>query len=643
VLGSIFPSVFDNGVADSVWQQLRLDSNSSQSFAAFEREALSPEHDVVLLRFFMFHVTNPHAVVGHGAKPVVEERGPFVYELEIDHLNTSIDADGPVQELSFITWQKVKLLTTGPDAGLKDDELITTANIPFQILLANAGDLDWFAVNALYFNQLKDPSQLLFTTRSVREHLFGYDNAFATPKEGWFAKHLLQGLRYPGFVQNFSTPASLFKAVTFDSLRVDRPASHVYASWQGSSQLKICKTCSEPLWNSRKANRVGGSDGKFFTTLDKPQVWLPELVRRADLEDRRDLPVSYRGTKVFGLSRNTFANSSTFPSNVDYFANYQPNGLLYMGRLLMNVPVYASKPHFLQGDEDLLLRSVEGVSPADPAIHETIFEVHVETGVSILVAERFQYNVLLKPDANFPQLSNVPRLYLPMFWFETLERLSTKHKHLFDRCDSLTRASRVSAILFAVLGVCSLVGATAIATLNAESDAKAKQRHSLLLERLELGDSYRDDDENEEVDGPTLLWSTPSLSRAWVSSVFVAFCMNAIIGTISFRGRHTIGIRATAIWQIPLTSFLVTFFSVAGGVAVARAAFARGEFPRRRARWEVCLCCAPSRFQFCLCLDLTKQRTCNTPTHMSQRTGHGQANAEMLMVEILVMAFEEIG
>jgi hypothetical protein len=80
----------------------------------------------------------------------------------------------------------------------------------------------------------------------------------------------------------------------------------------GSTQVRRCKSCAEPLWGSALANRVGGSDGKFFTRADGGmQVWLPELVRRAELVPRPDLkPARAVKAKVFGLHPATFANAT---------------------------------------------------------------------------------------------------------------------------------------------------------------------------------------------------------------------------------------------------------------------------------------------------------------------------------------------
>ena len=54
--------------------------------------------------------------------------------------------------------------------------------------------------------------------------------------------------------------------------------------------------------------------------------------------------------------------------------NNTPNGLIYLGVLQHDAPVYGSKPHFLDCDESLL-EAVEGISPPDKRVHDIIVDV----------------------------------------------------------------------------------------------------------------------------------------------------------------------------------------------------------------------------------------------------------------------------
>jgi len=579
-IGLAFPARYDGAVRDAVWDQTRLNSPQAPSFPGFERERRASDSDEVVLRVYVFHCTNARAVVTHGAKPELEERGPYVYSIAIDHLNATFVRDGDVEELFFVAWQQLRLLRNGPDAGRDDAELLTTVNVPFQIVLANAPDDA--VVEAFYGKELAhDAASVVFTTRPVREHLFGYDGAFARHTEGVFARSPVSGTHYPGFVQNFSSETAALAALGFDALRVDRPHSHAYSVWQGSSEVKRCKTCVDALWASHEANRVGGSDGKLIADLNKPQVWLPALVRRVDLERApHGMRHAHRDTHVFTLAAHTFANASSYPANAAYYATAQPDGLLHMSRLLMGVPAFASKPHFLHGAPELL-DGVVGVSPPMAQEHETLFEVHAETGVSVLVAERFQYNIRLAPRPRLAALARVPTVYTPMFWFETLERLSRKHESLFARCDNLTEASRALSVSCIALGVAFLLAGFSWATLNAEKDAVANQRHAVEVERA--AGEFMAPVEPAQVGrtGLDLMWHTPSLARGWGSSVAVATFMNVLIQSVSLRDEARVRMKDAA-WQVALTAYLVAYFATVGGVSVARAAYKRGEFPRRR-------------------------------------------------------------
>lgn len=148
--------------------------------------------DRVLLKFYMFDVQNPTEFINRGDPLRVVERGPFVYELVLDHVNVSWWLDPGTlgglkksDEVRFKTWQHARLVASDDhdrdkDGGaLNDSMVVTTVNVPFQVALHTAASLPVAGavlLDAIYHGV--SARDAVFTTRTVREHLFGYGDAF---------------------------------------------------------------------------------------------------------------------------------------------------------------------------------------------------------------------------------------------------------------------------------------------------------------------------------------------------------------------------------------------------------------------------------------------------------------------------------
>lgn len=93
-----------------------------------------------------------------------------------------------------------------------------------------------------------------------------------------------------------------------------------------------------------------------------------------------------------------------------------PSGLINVTACRFGAPVFISLPHFYKADP-ILLDPIEGLTPSDKD-HGFTITLEPMTGIPLEVSARFQINVLMQPSEIVTLLNNVPKVYVPMFWFE---------------------------------------------------------------------------------------------------------------------------------------------------------------------------------------------------------------------------------
>ncbi|XP_036144052.1 protein peste-like isoform X2 [Monomorium pharaonis] len=93
-----------------------------------------------------------------------------------------------------------------------------------------------------------------------------------------------------------------------------------------------------------------------------------------------------------------------------------PSGLINMTACRYGAPVFISLPHFHKADP-VLLNQVDGLLPND---RDHSFSITLEpmTGIPLEVIARFQVNLLMQPSETVTLFKNVPKIYMPMIWFE---------------------------------------------------------------------------------------------------------------------------------------------------------------------------------------------------------------------------------
>ena len=168
-----------------------------------------------------------------------------------------------------------------------------------------------------------------------------------------------------------------------------------FVQWDGLRRLDI--------WPGDSANDINGTEGLFF----KPNInegeplmaFVDDVVRSFEL-------TQVKKVKHLGLEAWRYVlTSTTFLSPLNYHPNsrwgeWEYDGLIYLGVIQYpNVPIYASQPHFLDGDP-ILREKVIGMEP-DPDRDTTLIDVEIYTGANIQFRRQLQVNARAVRNSDF--------------------------------------------------------------------------------------------------------------------------------------------------------------------------------------------------------------------------------------------------
>lgn len=189
-------------------------------------------------------------------------------------------------------------------------------------------------------------------------------------------------------------------------------------------------------------------------------------------------------TSVFVISPMDMMSSMENEMNMMYNQGY--HGMINR-TAPSGIPLYVSKPHFLDVDPDIVA-TVTGLTP-DPVKHETSLYNVLLLGVTIKGNERLQFTIGFDHDATGSSYQNITYGQLfPMFWVERDTELSDANadelKSVLDGVSLITLLSIIIGTgvggFLIMVGCCCLLahkrsGSRAkIVPVDAEMDQKSK-------------------------------------------------------------------------------------------------------------------------------------------------------------------------
>ncbi|XP_053196304.1 lysosome membrane protein 2c [Scomber japonicus] len=390
----ILSNVFPHFLQAIVKKEIVL-KNGTDAFDAWENPPAP-----IYMQFYFFNLTNPLEMLD-GDRPAVVEIGPYTYR-----------EYRPMEEVNFmengtkVTAVNTKTYIFQPNMSRgPESDLIRTVNIPALTVMEKFKDMS--VVAHLIDDYMKSTGEGLFTTRTVGELLWGYEDGLLKA-----LKMLQPGLDdvFGLFYKNNGTNDGEYVFFTGqqdykDFARVD--------TWNGGSSLN--------WWTSDECNMINGTNGASFhpviTKSETLYIFSSDLCRSLYTLYEEDVKVKGIPGYRFVPPSMVFANVTVNPANAGFCVpagNCLGSGVLNVSGCKQGAPIIMSSPHFYQADEKFV-QDVFGMKP-EKEYHQTAIDINPLTGFILQAAKRMQVNVYLEKIDTFSQTGNVRTVVLPVVY-----------------------------------------------------------------------------------------------------------------------------------------------------------------------------------------------------------------------------------
>ncbi|NXN37126.1 CD36 protein, partial [Rhinoptilus africanus] len=369
----------------------------------------------VYRQFWVFHVQNPSEVLDEGARPKLEQRGPYTYRVRyLPKVNITENSDGT------ISYMLPNIARFEPDMSVgTENDTITCLNLA--VVAAPALYTNTF-IQLLLNTWIKASKSTMLQNRTVKELLWGYKDPFLNKVP--FPLDPVLGVFYPyngtldGLYNVYTGTEDIKKTAIIESYKNKRNLSY----WEGYCDL------------------VNGTDGASFPPFVKKNQVLrffsSDICRSIygvfqSIQNVKGIPL-YR----FTVPREAFASPAEVRDNYCFCTdevisnNCTIGGVLDISACKAGRPVFISLPHFLHAS-DSVLHDVEGLSPNELE-HETFLDIEPTTGFTLQFAKRLQVNLLVKPAPKIEALSKVQKPYIfPLLWLNESAVIGDEKAEMF--------------------------------------------------------------------------------------------------------------------------------------------------------------------------------------------------------------------
>ncbi|KAK2535592.1 Cd36 [Columba livia] len=330
----------------------------------------------VYRQFWIFNVENPSEVLEQGARPKLEQRGPYTYRVRyLPKENITENSDGT------ISYMLPNVARFEPDMSVgTENDTITCLNLA--VVAAPAVYTNTF-IQLLLNTWIKSSKSQMLQNRTVKELLWGYKDPFLNKVP--FPLDPVLGVFYPyngtfdGLYRVYTGKEDIRKTAIIESYKNKRS---IYGVYQGKHEVKGISLYRFAVPREAFASPAEVGDNYCFCT---------------------DQVISQNCTLA---------------------------GVLDISACKAGRPVFISLPHFLHASESIL-NDVEGLSPNEEE-HETFLDVEPITGFTLRFAKRLQVNLLVKPAPKIEALSKVQKPYIfPLLWLNESAVIGDEKAEMF--------------------------------------------------------------------------------------------------------------------------------------------------------------------------------------------------------------------
>ncbi|XP_070781089.1 scavenger receptor class B member 1 isoform X3 [Enoplosus armatus] len=350
---------------------------------------------------YFFNVLNPQEILA-GEKPMVEQRGPYVYRKRIQKDNITFHSNGTVSYREYRRYFFEPSMSAG-----NESDVVT---IPNMLVLGAAVMMENmpFAVRLMISATFKTFKEGPFLTKTVGELMWGYDSGLVDFLNKYLPGMLPSTGKFGLFADFNNSNTGLFTIFTGQD---DIRNVHKVDSWNGLTQLTN--------WGTPQCNMINGTAGQmwppFMTKESTLPFYSPDACRSMELVYQR--PGEMKGIPLyrFVAPKTLFANGTDYAPN-EGFCPCRQSGLLNVSSCRHNSPVFISHPHFFNADP-VLLDYVLGLHPTEEE-HGLFIDIHPLTGVPLNVSIRLQLNLYMKRVSAITETGKISEVVMPMIWFE---------------------------------------------------------------------------------------------------------------------------------------------------------------------------------------------------------------------------------
>lgn len=392
VLTFVGPLIID----DQIVKNTVIDPNNAMTYTMWKDVPVP-----FFMSVYFFNVLN-HKEILNGEKPMVEQRGPYVYRKRIQKDNITFHPNSTVSYREYRRYYFEPSMSVG-----NESDVITIPNMLVLGAAVMMEDLP-YAVRLMISTTFKTFKEGSFLTKTVEELMWGYDSKLVEFLNKYLPGMLPSTGKFGLFAEFNNSNTGLFTIFTGKD---DIQNVHKVDSWNGLTELSY--------WRTPQCNMINGTAGQmwppFMTKESTLPFYSPDACRSMELIYQR--PGHMKGIPYYRYVAPTtlFANGTDYEPN-EGFCPCRQSGLLNVSSCRHNSPVFISHPHFFNADP-VLLDFVQGLAPTEQE-HGLFIDIHPQTGVPLNVSIRLQLNLYMKTVPGITETGKIAEVVMPMLWFE---------------------------------------------------------------------------------------------------------------------------------------------------------------------------------------------------------------------------------